>query len=94
MRYLNLIILSFCLSDIVLGQQKDTELIASSKINNVTVYLIGAEIQREANISLSAGRTRIKLEGLSASINTASLTAGIKGDVKIISITHQINYLS
>jgi uncharacterized protein (TIGR02231 family) len=93
MKYLSFLPLSFMLCIIVQAQQKDVELVVPSKISNVTVYLAGAEIQREADVSLSAGRSRIKLEGLSAEINTSSITAGINNEVKIISITHQINYL-
>jgi uncharacterized protein (TIGR02231 family) len=93
MKYLSFVTLLFLFCIIVKAQQKDTELVVPSKISNVTVYLAGAEIQREADVSLSAGRNKIKLEGLSAEINTSSITAGINNEVKIISITHQINYL-
>ena len=74
---------------------QDNELEAKTKINDVTVFLAGAEIFRSGKITLNSGVTEIKLKNLSPSINGSSIQAKLENnDVTIISVHHKMNYLT
>lgn len=66
----------------------------SSKITDVTVYLDGAEINRNAKINLKPGTTEFTFNKLSPQIEESSIqVSGLKG-ASILSINYGINYLS
>lgn len=82
------IILSFlCLPFLVVSQTYD------SKINDVTVFMQGAQIQRTANLKLEKGISTISLKGLSRYIDANSIQTKIKG-VKILNVSYKLDYLS
>lgn len=89
----NIIFLLFTLSIHEALFAEGKELLVRSKIKNVTVFLSGAEISREASVTLEEGRTVLKFTELSPKINPASITASVSSNVKIISILHQYNFL-
>lgn len=70
----------------------EPEKTVSSKIKDVTVFLKGAQVTREANVQLSTGNTVIVLENLSPNLNKNSIQ--VKGDQKftILSVNHRLNY--
>lgn len=65
-----------------------------SKINEVTVFLNGAEVKRNANISVNKGTNEFKFTGLSPYIqpNSIQVKANNKA-LTIVSVNHEINYL-
>lgn len=65
-----------------------------SKIKSVTVYLDGAEINRETSVKLNPGTTQITLTGLSPYIDESSIQVSGLADASILSINYGINYLS
>lgn len=65
-----------------------------SKIYAVTVYLDGAEINRESSIKLNSGKSEITLNGLSPYIEESSIQISGLKDASILSINYGINYLS
>jgi uncharacterized protein (TIGR02231 family) len=82
----------FFLSLFVFAEEK--EVVVKTQLKNVTVYLSGAELTREAEVNLEQGRTVLKFLQLSSKINPASITASLSGNAKIISILHQLDYLT
>lgn len=64
-----------------------------SKINDVTVYLLGARVNRTATASVPKGISTIIFEGLSSDIDPNSVQVGGSGNYVILDITYQINYL-
>jgi uncharacterized protein (TIGR02231 family) len=64
----------------------------NSKIDKVTVFLQGAQVERSASVSLPAGTTDIIFEGVSPNLNTGSLQAGGKGSFVILSVRYNTEY--
>ncbi len=64
-----------------------------SRIENVTVFLNGAQVTRTANASLVAGTTLLVFDNISAGINTQSIQVGGAGNFTVLSVNHQLNYL-
>ena len=90
-------ILSIIFSVVVLGsfgQLKTTEQTVDSKINEVTVFLQGAQISRTSNVKLKSGYNRIKLTGLSPFINGNSIQIKGNEDFVIVSVNSEVDYLN
>ncbi|WP_157957225.1 DUF4139 domain-containing protein [Winogradskyella tangerina] len=66
----------------------------SSTITEVTVYLDGAEITRNASININKGTTELVLDKLSPFIEESSIQISGLKDASILSINYGINYLS
>ncbi len=64
-----------------------------SELTEVTVYLSGAQITREADLTLKTGDNIFIFKGLANSINASSIQASAPKDVIINSVSHEINYL-
>ena len=79
---------------IVLGTQFTNAFQQQSQIKAVTVYLDGAEINREATVKLNSGKSEITLNGLSPHIEESSIQISGLKDASILSINYGINYLS
>ncbi|MBF8150671.1 mucoidy inhibitor MuiA family protein [Winogradskyella sp. F6397] len=78
----------------ILGTQCIYAFQQSSDINTVTVYLDGAEINRESSVKLNAGKSEITFNGLSPHIEESSIQISGLQDASILSINYGINYLS
>ena len=65
----------------------------NSKIEQVTVFLQKAEVERSASVNLPAGKTQVILQGLSHSIDPQSIQVSGQGSFIILGIKHQNNYL-
>ncbi|WP_298896220.1 mucoidy inhibitor MuiA family protein [uncultured Psychroserpens sp.] len=65
-----------------------------SKLEKVTVYLSGAQIERVANISLPIGTTEFIFDRLSPNIEESSIQISGLDNATILSINYGINYLS
>ena len=70
------------------------EVQTKSKINAVTVYLNGAQINRLASINLKKGHNRIVLNKLSPYLDKKSIQIKGNGDFTILSTNHQFNFLN
>jgi uncharacterized protein (TIGR02231 family) len=62
-------------------------------IEEVTVFLSGAQIEAKANVSLSSGTSDVVFEGLPADLNESNLQAKGEGDFVILSVVKRMNYL-
>jgi len=65
-----------------------------STISEVTVYLSGAQITREANLNLQKGDNIFRFKGLASDINPSSIQASAAEAVIINSVSHEVNYLT
>tara|TARA_R110002033_G_scaffold38255_1_gene77533 strand:+ start:5439 stop:7373 length:1935 start_codon:yes stop_codon:yes gene_type:complete len=65
-----------------------------SEIKTVTVYLDGAEINRETTVKLNSGNSEITLNNLSPYIEESSIQISGLNKASILSINYGINYLS
>lgn len=63
-----------------------------STVKNVTVFLQGAQVYRNAYINLSPGVTDLVFENVSPYINVKSIQAGGKGSFIILEVKHDIKY--
>ncbi len=64
-----------------------------SKIEKVTVFLKGAQVERIAKQNLFAGKYNIIFDGISPKIDKKSIQLKAEGKLTILSVTHQINFL-
>ncbi|WP_179347631.1 DUF4139 domain-containing protein [Winogradskyella pacifica] len=78
----------------LLGTQLTNAFQQPSKIKMVTVYLDGAEINRESSIKINSGKSEITFNGLSPHIEESSIQISGLKDASILSINYGINYLS
>lgn len=74
--------------------QEPKEIILTSKIEEVTVFIKGAEITRSGTSRIPKGESIIKATNLSPYVNPKSITATAKGDFIILSVNHKLNYLN
>ncbi len=87
-------IVSFILlftSIIVFGQNEKA---VDSKISEVTVFLNKAQVTRDANTRLEAGKVSLVLTGLTSQLDPESIQVAGKGSFVILGINHRQNYLS
>jgi len=71
----------------------DTEKEITAAINHVTVYTDRAQLRHEASADLPAGKTILRLTGLSPYIDAQSIQVKGTGNFIILSVNHQNNYL-
>lgn len=86
-------ILFFALINIYLYALGDTEKEIKSKVDEVTVYISGAQITRNEQVNLPAGTTTLKFTGLSPYIDSKSIKIKSSGLVTVLSVNHQLNYI-
>lgn len=66
----------------------------NSKITNATVFLSGAQVQRQTEtVDVPVGVTTFVFAGLSSAIETQSIQAKGEGNFTILSVTEQQNFL-
>jgi hypothetical protein len=64
-----------------------------SKIEKVTVFLNGAQVQRTAKMTLPSGKSEILLRGLTPNLEQQSVVVKGEGDFTIVSVKPQLNFL-
>ncbi|ETN95450.1 DUF4139 domain-containing protein [Zhouia amylolytica] len=69
------------------------EINTTSKITEAVVYLSGAEITREAYLSLNSGSNDITLTGLSPNINSSTIQIRGLKSASVLAINYDINYM-
>jgi len=65
----------------------------TSEVSEVTVFLEGAQVTREKSIVLDQGKSLVKFVKLSPFIDAKSLQVKAEGDITVLSVNHQQNYL-
>jgi uncharacterized protein (TIGR02231 family) len=84
----------FCCFLVNIHAQEGSVLYTNSKVTKVTVYLSGAQITREAEVSIEKGITNIVFDGVSPYLNEQSIQLGGTSGINLLSVVHRINYLT
>lgn len=63
-------------------------------VKSVIIYLNGAEITQSKQVNLNAGRNKVVFTGLSANLIPKSVQATASGDVTILAVSDQVNYMA
>ncbi|MBN2730054.1 MAG: DUF4139 domain-containing protein [Bacteroidales bacterium] len=87
------ILMSLFLTMAVLCAVADEEKPLTTKINNVTVFLSGAQIERTGSMYLTSGNYDIVIEDLPTTINSNTIQVTGKGNLTVLSVENRINYL-
>jgi Domain of unknown function (DUF4139)/N-terminal domain of unknown function (DUF4140) len=82
----------FIISDLFSQTFKEKEL--KTEINEVTVFLNGAQIFETGNTSIPTGKTILKIKNLSPYLDEKSIQVKADGDFTILSVNHKFNYLN
>jgi len=92
MKLLHILILSLLVSGISASTiaEKDIE----SKVNDVTVFIKGAQITRKKTVHINAGISILKFTNLSPFIDAKSIQVKANGALSVLSVNHQKNYLN
>jgi uncharacterized protein (TIGR02231 family) len=64
-----------------------------SSIGNVTVFLSGAEVQREGRVAVKAGVQQVIFENLPLQLNAQSIQVSGAGNFTILGVSHRVNHL-
>lgn len=70
------------------------EKVLPSTIKKVTIYPQGAQIQNEVSFPVQKGQMKIKLPGLTSSINEESIRIISDGSFTILNVQYQIDYIN
>ncbi len=85
-----LVITSLLLSKLLFSQ---TPKVSEAQIKDVTIFLVGAELKREANVNLTAGKNKLVFKNQSPFMDPSSVQIGLDKDVKILSVSSELNHL-
>jgi len=88
------ILLLLGLTALTLHAQEATEREVKTDVSEVTVYLENALETRKATVDVLPGKTMLKFTGMSPFIDAKSIQAKIDGDVTVMSVNHQQNFLN
>jgi hypothetical protein len=91
MKAINILLLSLIFSNVF--SQEITEKEIKTEVNEVNVFLDGAQIVRKKTIDLTTGNTIIKFVNLSPFIDAKSVQVKAEGELTVLSVNHQQNYL-
>src|SRR5258706_2455345 len=87
------LLLSFVFASVIRTySQKDNQAI-SSKIEKVTVFMQGAQVERTAQQLLKAGKYNIVFDRISPRVDKQSIQLKADGKLTVLSVTHQVNFL-
>lgn len=74
-----------------ISAQSDT-LKPDSKINNVTVFFSGAQVERSVDVTINPGKYLLVLDSLPQEINPQSIQATPNSGLKILAVKHRLQY--
>ena len=75
------------------ARAQENEIDVKSKIDQVTVFLEGAQVSRRANPSLKPGVTLLKFSGIAPDIQEQSIQVEAPSAIKILSVSFKVNYM-
>jgi hypothetical protein len=81
-----------CLSCFIGIQAQERSQDISSKVKQVTVFLKGAQVTRQATVSIPPGVTLLKFKNLAPQIQEQSIQAEGTQGIRILSVAFQVNY--
>jgi hypothetical protein len=84
----------FCALTLNLFSQSPQEIEIKSEVNEVTVYLAGAQVTRFKSVDIPIGRSILKFTNLSPFIDSKSISINAKGEFTVLSVNLQQNFLT
>ncbi|MDD2624250.1 MAG: mucoidy inhibitor MuiA family protein [Candidatus Riflebacteria bacterium] len=91
MKTLNILLLILIFSNAY--SQEILEKEVKTEVNEVTVFIDGAQIVRKKTVELTKGKSIIKFVNLSPFIDAKSIQVKAEGELTVLSVNHQQNYL-
>ena len=91
MKTIQIIILSLFFSNLYCQDIPEKKI--RTDVSEVTVFLEGAQITRKKDISLTSGEFLLKFTDLSPFIEPKSLQVKVEGEIRVLSVNHQQDYL-
>lgn len=91
MKTINILLLSLIFGNAFSQEIREKEV--KTKVNEVTVFLDGAQIIRKTTVNLTKGKTIVKFVNLSPFIDAKSVQVKAEGELTVLSVNHQQNYL-
>src|SRR5208337_2324163 len=91
MKNILVVLLIIICIDIQSQDTKDIPVITD--VNAVTVFINGAQVFRKKTIDVNSGKSTIKFTNLSPYLDPKSIHVKIEGEVIVLSVNHQFNYL-
>ncbi len=88
-----LVILLICVLFNNLYAQESTQKEIKSEVNEVVVFIEGAQVTRKKSVDLVPGTTILKFTCLSPFIDSKSIQVKAKGEVMVLAVNHQQNFL-
>ncbi len=91
MKALNLILFCLIFSNIFGQEMAEKEI--KTEVNGVTVFIDKAQVTRKKTVELNSGITILKFINLSPFIDAKSVQVKASGDVTVMAVNHQQNFL-
>ncbi|MGZ2371440.1 mucoidy inhibitor MuiA family protein [Ancylomarina sp. YFZ004] len=91
MKVLNLIVLCLLFSHTYASELNEKEV--KTEVKAATVFIEGAQLSREKSVELMPGITLLKFVNLSPFIDAKSVQLKAIGDVTVLSVNHQQNFI-
>lgn len=86
--------LSFLFSYFISVAGEDNKVEVKSPVKSVILYLDGAEVTHNSQVTLNAGRNVVTFAGLTPKLISKSVQVNVPADVTILSVSDHMNYLS
>jgi uncharacterized protein (TIGR02231 family) len=87
------ILLSISIALFAAASAQETKKPVDSKIDNVTVFLNGAQVSRKATVQIPKGTTDLVFHDVSTAVNPQSIQVTTDFDITVLAVNHQINYI-
>jgi len=92
MKKIGILILSLIFSHLVFSQEiKVVEI--KTDVNEATVFIEGAQVIRKKSVDLTQGKSILKFVNLSPFVDPKSVQVKVEGELTVLSVNHQQNYL-
>ncbi|NOU45661.1 MAG: mucoidy inhibitor MuiA family protein [Bacteroidales bacterium] len=92
MKKIGILILGLIFSNLLFSQEiKIVEV--KTNVNEVTVFIDGAQVVRKKSVDLTQGKSTLKFVNLSPFIDPKSVQVKVEGELTVLSVNHQQNYL-
>ncbi|MBK9107057.1 MAG: mucoidy inhibitor MuiA family protein [Saprospiraceae bacterium] len=72
----------------------DAQSVVTNQIKEVSVFLQGAQIFRSLELKLNAGEQEIRIKGLATNLDPNSIQLRAAGDVVLLGVKHELNYIN
>jgi uncharacterized protein (TIGR02231 family) len=86
-------LLSISIALFSFASAQETKKQVDSKIDNVTVFLNGAQVLRKAAVQVPKGTIDLVFHDVSTAVNTQSIQVTTDFDITVLAVNHQINYI-